>query len=59
MVLLQTEMVLRLINQMKKISDNSSDLPNLAFGDDWTRVLSEYMVVCEAAFIRRQVRKVS
>ncbi|XP_067929550.1 E3 ubiquitin-protein ligase UBR4-like [Watersipora subatra] len=53
---LQTEMVLRLINQIKKISDHSSEL-KLTFSEEWTRVLSDYMVVCEAAFIKRQVRK--
>lgn len=44
--------------QMKKISDNNPDLAKLEFNDEWTQVLSEYMGVCEAAFIRRQVRKV-
>lgn len=57
---LQTEMVLTLIVQMKKISDNNSEhLSKLEFNDDWTQVLSEYLGVCEAPFIRRQVRKVS
>ena len=50
-------MVLRLINQMKKLSDSSAGISPLTFSEDWTRILSEYMGVCEA-FIRRQVRKV-
>lgn len=52
-------MVLRLINQMKKISDGSPELSSLKFTEEWTWVLSDYMGVCEAAFIKRQVRKVS
>ena len=43
---------------MKKLSDSSAGIAPLTFSEDWTRILSEYMGVCEA-FIRRQVRKVS
>ena len=43
---------------MKKLSDSSAGISPLTFSEDWTRILSEYMGVCEA-FIRRQVRKVS
>lgn len=51
-------MVLRLIYQIKKVSDSSPDIVSIEFDDSWSKILSEYMSVCDAAFIKRQVRKV-
>ncbi|CAH1787172.1 unnamed protein product, partial [Owenia fusiformis] len=54
---LLTEMVLRLPYQMKKIADSVANLHTPVFDQDWFYLLAEYMMIQQAPFVRRQVRK--
>ncbi|XP_031761327.1 E3 ubiquitin-protein ligase UBR4 isoform X1 [Xenopus tropicalis] len=54
---LLTEMVLRLPYQIKKIADTSSRIPPPVFDHSWFYLLSEYLMIQQTPFVRRQVRK--
>ncbi|EPQ18169.1 E3 ubiquitin-protein ligase UBR4 [Myotis brandtii] len=54
---LLTEMVLRLPYQIKKIADTSSRIPPPVFDHSWFYFLSEYLMIQQTPFVRRQVRK--
>ncbi|XP_072282665.1 E3 ubiquitin-protein ligase UBR4 isoform X6 [Pyxicephalus adspersus] len=54
---LLTEMVLRLPYQIKKIADTNSRIPPPVFDHSWFYFLSEYLMIQQTPFVRRQVRK--
>uniref|UniRef100_A0A8C5JL81 Ubiquitin protein ligase E3 component n-recognin 4 n=1 Tax=Junco hyemalis TaxID=40217 RepID=A0A8C5JL81_JUNHY len=54
---LLTEMVLRLPYQIKKIADTNSRIPPPIFDHSWFYFLSEYLMIQQTPFVRRQVRK--
>ncbi|XP_075462125.1 E3 ubiquitin-protein ligase UBR4 isoform X4 [Ascaphus truei] len=54
---LLTEMVLRLPYQIKKIADANSRIPAPVFDHSWFYFLSEYLMIQQTPFVRRQVRK--
>uniref|UniRef100_A0A3B3SK32 Ubiquitin protein ligase E3 component n-recognin 4 n=1 Tax=Paramormyrops kingsleyae TaxID=1676925 RepID=A0A3B3SK32_9TELE len=54
---LLTEMVLRLPYQIKKIADANSRIPPPIFDHCWFYFLSEYLMIQQTPFVRRQVRK--
>ncbi|XP_070615566.1 E3 ubiquitin-protein ligase UBR4 isoform X3 [Erythrolamprus reginae] len=54
---LLTEMVLRLPYQIKKIADTNSRLPPPVFDHSWFYFLSEYLMIQQTPYVRRQVRK--
>nr|XP_033777630.1 E3 ubiquitin-protein ligase UBR4 isoform X4 [Geotrypetes seraphini] len=54
---LLTEMVLRLPYQIKKIADANSRVPPPVFDHSWFYFLSEYLMIQQTPFVRRQVRK--
>ncbi|KAM8927577.1 E3 ubiquitin-protein ligase UBR4 isoform 2-T2 [Pelodytes ibericus] len=54
---LLTEMVLRLPYQIKKIADSNSRIPPPVFDHSWFYFLSEYLMIQQTPFVRRQVRK--
>uniref|UniRef100_A0A8C2GSI0 Ubiquitin protein ligase E3 component n-recognin 4 n=1 Tax=Cyprinus carpio TaxID=7962 RepID=A0A8C2GSI0_CYPCA len=54
---LLTEMVLRLPYQIKKIADANSRIPPPIFDHSWFYFLSEYLMIQQTPFVRRQVRK--
>ncbi|MGH0168045.1 UNVERIFIED_CONTAM: hypothetical protein FKN15_073672 [Acipenser sinensis] len=54
---LLTEMVLRLPYQIKKIADASPRIPPPVFDHSWFYYLSEYLMIQQTPFVRRQVRK--
>ncbi|XP_078094991.1 E3 ubiquitin-protein ligase UBR4 isoform X5 [Mustelus asterias] len=54
---LLTEMVLRLPYQIKKIADANSRVPPPIFDHSWFYFLSEYLMIQQTPFVRRQVRK--
>ncbi|XP_031553032.1 E3 ubiquitin-protein ligase UBR4-like isoform X2 [Actinia tenebrosa] len=54
---LLTEMVLRLPYQVKKVTDSSDEFKSPEFNEEWMYYLSEYMMVQQTPFVRRQVRK--
>ncbi|KAG8431951.1 hypothetical protein GDO86_019058 [Hymenochirus boettgeri] len=54
---LLTEMVLRLPYQIKKIADANSRIPPPVFDHSWFYFLSEYLMIQQTPFVRRQVRK--
>uniref|UniRef100_A0A3B5JUI3 Ubiquitin protein ligase E3 component n-recognin 4 n=1 Tax=Takifugu rubripes TaxID=31033 RepID=A0A3B5JUI3_TAKRU len=54
---LLTEMVLRLPYQIKKIADTNPRIPPPVFDHSWFYYLSEYLMIQQTPFVRRQVRK--
>uniref|UniRef100_A0A3Q2Q7B9 E3 ubiquitin-protein ligase UBR4-like domain-containing protein n=1 Tax=Fundulus heteroclitus TaxID=8078 RepID=A0A3Q2Q7B9_FUNHE len=54
---LLTEMVLRLPYQIKKIADTNTRIPPPVFDHSWFYYLSEYLMIQQTPFVRRQVRK--
>ncbi|KAG2458904.1 UBR4 ligase, partial [Polypterus senegalus] len=54
---LLTEMVLRLPYQIKKIADANLRIPPPVFDHSWFYYLSEYLMIQQTPFVRRQVRK--
>ncbi|KAL7976237.1 hypothetical protein Chor_008334 [Crotalus horridus] len=54
---LLTEMVLRLPYQIKKIADTNSRIPPPIFDHSWFYFLSEYLMIQQTPYVRRQVRK--
>ncbi|XP_053096736.1 E3 ubiquitin-protein ligase UBR4 isoform X3 [Pangasianodon hypophthalmus] len=54
---LLTEMVLRLPYQIKKIADTNPRIPPPIFDHCWFYFLSEYLMIQQTPFVRRQVRK--
>uniref|UniRef100_A0A4W3HBC8 Ubiquitin protein ligase E3 component n-recognin 4 n=1 Tax=Callorhinchus milii TaxID=7868 RepID=A0A4W3HBC8_CALMI len=54
---LLTEMVLRLPYQIKKIADANTRIPPPIFDHSWFYFLSEYLMIQQTPFVRRQVRK--
>ncbi|KAM6434914.1 E3 ubiquitin-protein ligase UBR4 isoform 2-T2 [Liasis olivaceus] len=54
---LLTEMVLRLPYQIKKIADTNSRIPPPVFDHSWFYFLSEYLMIQQTPYVRRQVRK--
>uniref|UniRef100_A0A672LJA4 Ubiquitin protein ligase E3 component n-recognin 4 n=1 Tax=Sinocyclocheilus grahami TaxID=75366 RepID=A0A672LJA4_SINGR len=54
---LLTEMVLRLPYQIKKIADANPRIPPPIFDHSWFYFLSEYLMIQQTPFVRRQVRK--
>uniref|UniRef100_A0A8C8CQK5 UBR-type domain-containing protein n=1 Tax=Oncorhynchus tshawytscha TaxID=74940 RepID=A0A8C8CQK5_ONCTS len=54
---LLTEMVLRLPYQIKKIADTNPRIPPPVFDHSWFYFLSEYLMIQQTPFVRRQVRK--
>ncbi|XP_059232403.1 E3 ubiquitin-protein ligase UBR4 isoform X2 [Mustela nigripes] len=54
---LLTEMVLRLPYQIKKIADTNARIPPPVFDHSWFYFLSEYLMIQQTPFVRRQVRK--
>ncbi|XP_057245015.1 E3 ubiquitin-protein ligase UBR4-like, partial [Malurus melanocephalus] len=50
-------MVLRLPYQIKKIADTNSRIPPPIFDHSWFYFLSEYLMIQQTPFVRRQVRK--
>ncbi|XP_030194560.1 E3 ubiquitin-protein ligase UBR4 isoform X5 [Gadus morhua] len=54
---LLTEMVLRLPYQIKKIADTNPRIPAPVFDHSWFYFLSEYLMIQQTPFVRRQVRK--
>ncbi|XP_057678820.1 E3 ubiquitin-protein ligase UBR4 isoform X1 [Corythoichthys intestinalis] len=54
---LLTEMVLRLPYQIKKIADTNPRIPAPVFEHSWFYYLSEYLMIQQTPFVRRQVRK--
>ncbi|XP_077460740.1 E3 ubiquitin-protein ligase UBR4 isoform X2 [Stigmatopora argus] len=54
---LLTEMVLRLPYQIKKIADTNPRIPAPVFDHSWFYYLSEYLMIQQTPFVRRQVRK--
>ncbi|XP_010769119.1 LOW QUALITY PROTEIN: E3 ubiquitin-protein ligase UBR4 [Notothenia coriiceps] len=54
---LLTEMVLRLPYQIKKIADTNPRIPPPVFDNSWFYYLSEYLMIQQTPFVRRQVRK--
>uniref|UniRef100_A0A3Q2Z4F6 E3 ubiquitin-protein ligase UBR4-like domain-containing protein n=1 Tax=Hippocampus comes TaxID=109280 RepID=A0A3Q2Z4F6_HIPCM len=54
---LLTEMVLRLPYQIKKIADTNPRSPPPVFDHSWFYYLSEYLMIQQTPFVRRQVRK--
>uniref|UniRef100_W5MAW8 Ubiquitin protein ligase E3 component n-recognin 4 n=1 Tax=Lepisosteus oculatus TaxID=7918 RepID=W5MAW8_LEPOC len=54
---LLTEMVLRLPYQIKKIADTNPRIPPPIFDHSWFYFLSEYLMIQQTPFVRRQVRK--
>ncbi|KAL1020637.1 hypothetical protein UPYG_G00002740 [Umbra pygmaea] len=54
---LLTEMVLRLPYQIKKIADTNPRIPPPIFDHSWFFFLSEYLMIQQTPFVRRQVRK--
>ncbi|TRY87094.1 hypothetical protein DNTS_009169 [Danionella cerebrum] len=54
---LLTEMVLRLPYQIKKIADANPRIPPPVFDHSWFYFLSEYLMIQQTPFVRRQVRK--
>ncbi|XP_045063212.1 E3 ubiquitin-protein ligase UBR4-like isoform X2 [Coregonus clupeaformis] len=54
---LLTEMVLRLPYQIKKIADTNPRISPPVFDHSWFYFLSEYLMIQQTPFVRRQVRK--
>ncbi|KAJ8017247.1 hypothetical protein DPEC_G00015820 [Dallia pectoralis] len=54
---LLTEMVLRLPYQIKKIADTNPRIQPPVFDHSWFFFLSEYLMIQQTPFVRRQVRK--
>ncbi|XP_013777424.1 E3 ubiquitin-protein ligase UBR4-like isoform X2 [Limulus polyphemus] len=54
---LLTEMVIRLPYQIKKLTSSLPSSPPLVFNQAWYSYLCEYMMMPQAPFVKRQVRK--